>query len=402
MDKEEKIIKQRVIKVDKVKKKPNSVVIALAIVGLIAVLSGGGIVISQLIKNNKTLISNNSSATKDGNSSSFSSIGSSTVEGVASKLSPSVVSIVGTAQSRSSFFYGRDEASSTAGTGVIVTRDGYVLTNKHVVEGATNIKVILSDGTVYKDVEVVAKDPLNDLAYLKIKGVSDLKPAELGDSKTLKIGQEVVAIGNALGQYQGTVTSGIISGVNRTITASSDRVSGRAETLSDMIQTDAAINSGNSGGPLVNAKGQVIGINTAVASDANGIGFAIPISAAKGMLKSLISSGKASRAVLGIKYISINPALAKENNLTAKSGAWVHATGDSAAVHPGGSADRAGIKDGDIITAINGIKVGSAGSVSSLISEYSPGETVKLTVNRNGREFNADVLLDKYSTFNLR
>lgn len=401
MDKEGKISKQRIIKVDKVKKKPNSAVIAVVIVSSIAALSGGGIIISQLIKS-QSLATDNSSASKDGNSSSFSSMSSSTVESVASKLSPSVVSIVGTAQSRSSFFYGRDEASSTAGTGVIVTRDGYILTNKHVVEGAENIRVVLSDGTVYKDVQVVAKDPLNDLAYLKIKGASDLKPAELGDSKTLKIGQEVVAIGNALGQYQGTVTSGIISGVNRTITASSDRLSNRAETLSDMIQTDAAINSGNSGGPLVNAKGQVIGINTAVASDANGIGFAIPISAAKGMLKSLISSGKASRAVLGIKYISINPALAKENNLAAKSGAWVHATGDSAAVQSGGAADRAGIKDGDIITAVNGIKIGSAGSVSSLISEYSPGETVKLTVNRNGREFNVDVSLDKYSTFNSR
>lgn len=401
MDKEKKIIKQRVIKVDKVKKKPNSAVIAVVIVSSIAALSGGGIIISQLIRS-QSLATDNSSASKYGNSSSFSSMSSLTVESVASKLSPSVVSIVGTAQSRSSFFYGRDEASSTAGTGVIVTRDGYILTNKHVVEGAENIRVVLSDGTVYKDVQVAAKDPLNDLAYLKIKGASDLKPAELGDSKTLKIGQEVVAIGNALGQYQGTVTSGIISGVNRTITASSDRLSNRAETLSDMIQTDAAINSGNSGGPLVNAKGQVIGINTAVASDANGIGFAIPISAAKGMLKSLISSEKASRAVLGIKYISINPALAKENNLATKSGAWVHATGDSAAVQSGGAADRAGIKDGDIITAVNGIKIGSAGSVSSLISEYSPGETIKLTVNRNGREFNVDVSLDKYSTFNSR
>ena len=401
MDKEGKISNQKIIKVDKVKRGPNSAIIAVAIVGSIAVLSGGGIMISHLIKKQPSS-SNSVSSAEDGNSSSSSSIGSSTVEAVASKLSSSVVSIVGTAQSRSSFFYGKDESTSTAGTGVIVTHDGYILTNKHVIEDATNIQVILSDGTVYKNVEVAAKDPLNDLAYLKIKGVSDLKPAELGDSKTLKIGQGVVAIGNALGQYQGTVTSGIISGVNRTVTASSGRSSSRTETLSDMIQTDAAINSGNSGGPLVNAKGQVIGINTAVASDANGIGFAIPISAAKGMLKSLISSGKASRSVLGIKYISINPALAKENNLSEKYGAWIRDRRSGQSVQSGGAADKAGIKDGDIITAVNGVKIGSAGSVSSLISEYSPGETVKLTINRNGRILDINASLDKYSTFNLK
>ena len=401
MDKEGKISNQKIIKVDKVKRGPNSAIIAIAIVGSIAVLSGGGIMVSHLIKKQSSSTSSVSSG-EDGNSSSSSSIGSSTVEAVASKLSSSVVSIVGTAQSRSSFFYGKDESTSTAGTGVIVTHDGYILTNKHVIEDATNIQVILSDGTVYKNVEVAAKDPLNDLAYLKIKGVSDLKPAELGDSKTLKIGQGVVAIGNALGQYQGTVTSGIISGVNRTVTASSGRSSSRTETLSDMIQTDAAINSGNSGGPLVNAKGQVIGINTAVASDANGIGFAIPISAAKGMLKSLISSGKASRSVLGIKYISINPALAKENNLSEKYGAWIRDRRSDQSVQPGGAADKAGVKDGDIITAVNGVKIGSAGSVSSLISEYSPGETVKLTINRNGRILDINASLDKYSAFNLK
>ena len=401
MDKEGKISNQKIIKVDKVKRGPNSAIIAVAIVGSIAVLSGGGIMISHLIKKQPSS-SNSVSSAEDGNSSSSSSIGSSTVEAVASKLSSSVVSIVGTAQSRSSFFYGKDESTSTAGTGVIVTHDGYILTNKHVIEDATNIQVILSDGTVYKDVEVAAKDPLNDLAYLKIKGVSDLKPAELGDSKTLKIGQGVVAIGNALGQYQGTVTSGIISGVNRTVTASSGRSSSRTEILNDMIQTDAAINSGNSGGPLVNAKGQVIGINTAVASDANGIGFAIPISAAKGMLKSLISSGKASRSVLGIKYISINPALAKENNLSEKYGAWIRDRRSDQSVQPGGAADKAGVKDGDIITAVNGVKIGSAGSVSSLISEYSPGETVKLTINRNGRILDINASLDKYSAFNLK
>lgn len=372
----------------------NPEAVALFLVIVMIIVGVGSVLVSKFTKNNSSKTSFIESSS-DGNSSSFSKEDDESIESVAKKLSPSVVSIIGRAQSRSSFFYGYSSQTASAGTGVIVTADGYILTNKHVVEDTDNIQVILSDGSTYENVKVVASDPLNDIAFLKISNVSDLTPAELGDSKTLNIGQEVIAIGNALGQYQGTVTSGIISGVNRSVTASSSDGSNR-EKLTDMIQTDAAINSGNSGGPLVNAEGQVIGINTAVAN-ANGIGFAIPISATKGMLKSLTSTGKGSRAILGVSYISVNPAIAKENNLSVKYGAWVKSQDGESAIRRGGSADKAGIKEGDIIVAINDVKIGSAGSVSSLVSEYMAGERVKITIIRGDREIELSATLDAYS-----
>jgi S1-C subfamily serine protease len=178
------------------------------------------------------------------------------------KVSPSVVSIISSSSQSS-----RGAVYQAAGTGMIVSKDGYILTNKHVVEGARAVTVISSTGTTYKDVAVVGTDPLNDIAFLKIPNASNLPAVELGDSKTVRVGQQVVAIGNALGQYNNTVTSGIISGLGRPVQAGDEQ--GKAvENLSDLLQTDAAINTGNSGGPLLNLQGQVIGINTAVAADA--------------------------------------------------------------------------------------------------------------------------------------
>ena len=382
----------RVVK--KVNKSINPVVAGLIASVILFGVAGSGILISQLAKSGvqKTL----SSPSSDGNSSSFSSAEESSIQSIAKKLSDSVVSIVSTTE-KTSIFYGYSSRSASAGTGVIATSDGYIITNKHVVGDSKEIQVILNDGTAYDDVKVVAVDPLNDVAYLKISGVSGLPVAELGDSKTLSTGQEVIAIGNALGQYEGTVTRGIISGINRTVNAASDINSTKIETLSDMIQTDAAINSGNSGGPLVNAKGQVVGINTAVASQAQGIGFAIPISATKGMLKSLIENGSAKRASLGVSYIQLTPAIAKENNLSTKNGAWIsNKTGSN--IKKGSAADRAGLKKDDIIIAVNGVKIGSAGSASSLIGEYKSGDSVKLTIVRDSKEIEVVATLDGYSS----
>ena len=370
-------------------------IVALILVALLVVVGGIAVFISNISKNQTLGGSSFVESSSDGNSASFSSASDDSIQSVAKKLTPSVVSIIGRAQSRSSFFYGYNSETASAGTGVIVTSDGYILTNKHVVEDTTNIQVILSDGTTYENVKIAALDPLNDIAFLKISNVSNLTPAELGDSKTLNIGQEVIAIGNALGQYQGTVTSGIISGVNRSLTAESSNGMDQ-EDLTDMIQTDAAINSGNSGGPLVNAKGQVIGINTAVA-DANGIGFAIPISATKGMLKSLVSNGSGARSVLGVSYIALNPAIAKEENLSVKYGAWLKSQNSQTAVRRGSSAEKIGLKEGDIIVAINGSRIGTAGSVSSLVSEYSAGETIKITIVREDKEIELSAKLDAYS-----
>ena len=327
----------------------------------------------------------------DGNSANF-------VEGsiadVADKVSESVVSILTSVKTTS--FFGQTSTGQAAGTGIIVSADGYILTNKHVIVGATSITVVLDDGTIYKNVELVAVDPLNDVAFLKVKDVSDLKAATLGDSKTISMGQQVVAIGNALGQYQNTVTSGIISGTGRSLTAS-DGSGTSYEKLTDMIQTDAAINSGNSGGPLVNAAGQVIGINTATSTSGENVGFAIPISSVKGMLSQLIESGKASRAYIGVYGTQITPAVAKENNLPVTSGAYVYSSSSYSAVVKDSPAAKAGVKDKDIITAINGVKIGTAGSLSSLIGEYKPGDTVRLTVYRDGGEIAINVTLGAYS-----
>lgn len=324
----------------------------------------------------------------DGNSGEFSQ---GDVAKVASYVSPSVVSIL--TETRTTGWNGSSSTSSAAGTGVVVTSDGYVLTNKHVVEGAKKIQVVLDDGTTYSDVTLVGTDPLNDIAFIKINNVSDLKPVSLGDSKTLNIGQEVIAIGNALGQYQNSVTEGIISGTGRTITAL-DSSNTYYERLSDMIQTDASINAGNSGGPLVNAAGQVIGINTAVSASGNSIGFAIPINSVKGILKSLINTGKAERAYLGVQYVAITPDIAKEYNLSATTGAYLPGSG---AVISGSPAESAGLKSGDIITKVNGVEVGEAGSLSTLIGEYTVGDTVDITYIRNGEENTVRVTLAAYN-----
>lgn len=317
------------------------------------------------------------------------------IAGVASKVSPSVVSIV--TQSERQSYYGSSQTQQGAGTGIIVSADGYVLTNKHVVDGSDTVSIVTSDGTSYENVRVIGTDPLNDVAFLKINSATNLKVADLGDSSSLRIGQSVVAIGNALGQYQNTVTSGIVSGTGRSVTASTSENDNSSETLTDLVQTDAAINPGNSGGPLVNLAGQVIGINTAIASEANGVGFSIPINAVKGLLKGVLANGKVTRAYVGVNYITITPDVATEFKLSVKKGAYVHSSGNGNPVVSGSPADKAGIKDGDIITKVNDIEVGDKGSVASLIAEYAPNDTVKLTILRDGKTETLDITLAAYN-----
>lgn len=314
------------------------------------------------------------------------------IANIAEKVSPSVVSI--TTNSVRQSYLGATEGEA-AGTGIIVSKDGYILTNKHVIEGAQRIEVFLTDGTSYSDVTVVGTDPLNDIAFLKIKNAKELTPAVLGDSSTVRVGQEVVAIGNSLGQYQNTVTSGVISGKGRPVTAG-DATGRNTESLTDLLQTDAAINPGNSGGPLLNRAGQVIGVNTAVAANAQGVGFAIPINATKGELKSVLAGNGVKRAYLGVRYVSLTPASAKAYKLEVKEGAYVIGEADQPAVELGSPADKAGLKDKDIITSINGLVVGKEGGVSSLIGEYAPGDKVTLVVNRQGKTVELSVTLGSY------
>lgn len=312
---------------------------------------------------------------------------------IANSVSKSVVSIITNTSTTGSFFTG--QVSQAAGTGFILSSDGYIATNKHVVANATKIGVILDDGSTYEDVELIGTDPINDFAIVKIKDVKNLTPIKIGDSKTTNIGQQVVAIGNALGTYQNSVTSGIISGKGRSLTAS-DSSRTTYETLSDMIQTDAAINGGNSGGPLVNAAGEVIGINTAYASQGNNVGFAIPINSVKGIMAGVLKDGKFERAVLGVRYQTITPLIAKEKKLDVTAGAYVKGSNNASAVIKGSAGDKAGIKDGDIITAVNGTKIGTAGSLGSLIGEYAVGDTVKLEVYRDKKYIQLEVKLEAY------
>lgn len=310
---------------------------------------------------------------------------------VAKKVSPAVVSI--TAEGATFDFFGRVQQSESSGTGFIVSSDGLIITNKHVVSRRdAKYSVFTFDGGKF-EAEVIAEDPFFDIAFLKIEA-TNLTVAELGDSDRLEIGQTAIAIGNALGQFDNTVTKGVISAVGRAIEAG-DSLGRTQEILENMIQTDAAINPGNSGGPLVNIDGQVIGINTAVAGGAEGIGFAIPINVAKTAIESVKTSGKILRPMIGIRYINITKDFASRNNLDVESGALIYASGDDLAVIPGSPAARAGLKEGDIITKINENEIKDGQSLISVLYKFQPGDSVQLTYVRDGREKFARVTLSE-------
>ncbi|MDO4759483.1 MAG: trypsin-like peptidase domain-containing protein [Candidatus Saccharibacteria bacterium] len=321
---------------------------------------------------------------KDGNSVNFSE---RSIADIAQQVAPSVVSLTTEAE------LGLGYATTTAsGTGFIISSDGYILTNKHVISGAKMISAVLDNGTTYHQLRLVGVDPLNDVAILQIPNVKNLPAVKFGDSKTINLGQQVIAIGNALGQYQNTVTEGIISGIGRSIIAA-DAAGNNREALSDMIQTDASINQGNSGGPLVNAAGEVIGINTAITG--NSLGFAIPISSVKGIVKQVLKTGEFKRAYLGIYYTNVNASIAKTYNLPHHAGAYLQSNQKNPVIKDS-AADRAGLKAGDLITAVNGVEIGKHGTLSSLIGEYAIGETVKLTISRDGQVLTIDITLAEY------
>lgn len=319
----------------------------------------------------------------------------SSIAAVAEKVGPSVVSIV--TQTETQSYFGTTSGAA-AGTGIIVSKDGYVMTNNHVLQDSTSVTVVDSEGNSYDNVKVVGRDPLNDVAFLKITSDKEFTPATLGNSSTIRTGQQVVAIGNALGQYSNTVTSGIISGTGRTITASTSSNGSNAETLTDLIQTDASINEGNSGGPLVNMSGQVIGINTAIAEDANGVGFSIPINSTKGILAGVLETGKITRSYLGVNYVMITPEIAQQYNLPTTHGAYIYLEGNGSPVATGSPAAQAGLKQGDIITKINDQEVGKAGSLSSIVGQYRPGDKINLTYLRDGKEETVTITLGTYSS----
>lgn len=350
----------------------------ILIVGLVSGI-GGGLLALKLAQHSGSVI-NSSLTVKE----------SSAIIDVAKKLSPSVVSI--TSQTTVQNFFGQTGTSSGAGTGIIVSADGLILTNKHVVpDGNSTFSVITNEGKEYP-AKVVARDPRNDIALVKIDA-SGLKAASLGDSNAVQVGQQVVAIGNALGQYQNSVTSGIISGRGRPVTAS-DSDGSSAEQLQNLLQTDAAINPGNSGGPLVDLGGSVIGMNTAVSSQGQNLGFALPINEAKQAIASYLKEGKIIRPYLGVRYIDITKDVAATNNLSVTSGALVYGNAANPAVVPDSPAAQAGLQSGDIITKIGGQPITASNTLTVLVGEHKVGDSVEITYLRDGKERTAKVTLE--------
>jgi serine protease Do len=308
---------------------------------------------------------------------------------IAKDVNASVVSIKiesqQTATSLDMFFWGGDGGSTatqqSAGTGIILSSDGIIVTNKHVVNG-TNVKIsiVTSDGKVYDNVEILAKDPRSnyDIAFLKIKNVSNLTPAKLGDSSKMQVGDLVIAIGYALGEFENTVTSGIISGLGRPVTAS-DNGGSSGESLNDLFQTDAAINPGNSGGPLLNSSGEVIGINTAIASNAQNIGFSIPLNDIKAQIASILTKGKLEVPYLGVRYVVLTKAIKDHYSLSQSEGAWLKGNSSQLAVMTDSPADKAGLKEGDIITKVNNESITADNVLSTALSKYKVGDTLNIT-----------------------
>jgi serine protease Do len=331
------------------------------------------------------------------------------ISSIAKTMSQSVVSVNVTSETTTSpqdsfFGFGLPQQSQqqSEGTGVVISSNGLIVTNRHVVPaGTTSVSVTLSDGTQLNNVQVVGRTSESDsldVAFLKITDAKGhtLVPAQLGDSSKVKIGDSVVAIGNALGQFQNTVTSGIISGFGRSVQASDQGSASTGENLEDLFQTDAAINEGNSGGPLVNMDGQVIGINTAVASNAQGIGFAIPINDISGLIKTVLSTGKFQQPYLGVHYLSLTNDYASQLNLSVTRGAYIIPSdqdGGVSGVVSGSPADQAGLKEGDVILSVNSMNIDDSHSLTALLDQHSVGDSVTLKVLRNGKQIYVQVTL---------
>lgn len=324
----------------------------------------------------------------------------SVVTSVVERVSPSVVTIgMSTSAKRMNTLFGNpfdpfggfdsrqngksDTIEQDIGSGFIISKDGLIVTNKHVVSDTqATYRVITNDNKSY-DVVKLYRDADNDLAIIKINA-SGLTPLEMGDSSKIKVGQTAIAIGTALGEFRNTVTVGVISGVGRGITAGGS-FGGNAEKLNNVIQTDAAINPGNSGGPLLNSEGQVIGVNSAIASDGQNIGFALPINVVKDAVSNFNATGQFNRPFLGIEYRMISRQIALLNDVP--EGAFV------ARVVSDSPAEKAGVQDGDIIVKINGEKLTDENDVAHVISGKKVGDSITLSIWRDGKDVSLSVVL---------
>jgi S1-C subfamily serine protease len=277
------------------------------------------------------------------------------------------------------------------GSGVIYDSRGWILTNRHVVADSQSLVVELKDGSEF-DGTVYGIDTLTDLAIVKIDG-TDLPTAPIGDSGSLRVGQLTIAIGSPLGTYSNTVTSGIVSATGRRIQVED------GSFITNLIQTDAAINPGNSGGPLIDSLGNVIGINTAVARDSNGIGFAIPINIARPIMQQALAGAELSRPYIGIKYMPVDVQLASDLRLPVSAGALIKVlnadnqpTGE-AGVIAGGPAEEAGIQEGDVIVAIEGVTIDTEHPLDAVLSQFAPGQTITVALIRGNDRLALSVML---------
>ena len=295
-------------------------------------------------------------------------------------LTPSVVQVV--TEVLAMGFFNQPVPSRGVGTGVILDKEGHILTNNHVVEGAQTITVTLGSGESFP-AEIVGRDPTTDLAVIRIEaGAEELTPAKLGRSADAQVGEDVIAIGHALGLAGGpTVSKGVVSAVGRSIDTD------RTTTIVDLIQTDASINPGNSGGPLANARAEVIGINTAIIQSGRGIGFAINIDDAKVVVAQLIDKGGVERGFLGISPVNVTPGLAEQLDLPVKTGILL------ARVIEGTAAEAAGLLEEDVIVEMNGEPIDNTGELSKFLIAHPPGETVDVTFYRGDTRRTTEVTL---------
>ncbi|MEZ4597073.1 MAG: trypsin-like peptidase domain-containing protein [Chloroflexota bacterium] len=323
---------------------------------------------------------------------------------VVAKVAPAVVTINVTSNVSQSQFPGglngpQGFVQQGTGSGVIIAPDGLILTNHHVVEDADTVSVVLNDGRTF-DGKVAGIDTYTDLAFVKIDA-TDLPTAELGDSSAIRLGQMAIAMGDPLGEFPGSVSAGIVSGLDRSVVVS-DMASGGANRLNHLIQTDAAINPGNSGGPLLDGDGKVIGIDTAQAGSAQGIGFAIPIDLAKPIIEQVKAGKDIARPWIGIYYQPIDAQVAQDNDLSVSDGAWIHveATGEGQGqatvtkpIVADSPAASAGLEAEDIITALDGQQIDREHPLDLLLLTHAPGDTITLTVLRDGASQSIEVTL---------
>jgi serine protease Do len=292
---------------------------------------------------------------------------------------------------------GTEEREVGGGSGFIVSEEGLVVTNRHVVsDNDAKYSILMNDGKTY-DVEVLARDEQLDIAVLEIIDLpSDTKLAYLsfGNSEGLKLGQSVVAIGNALAEFRNSVSVGVVSGLSRSITATDEL--GRSENLDQVIQTDAAINPGNSGGPLLNIYGEVVGVNVATSRGADNIGFALPAHVVKGVVESVKENGKIVRPFLGVRYTMITPQLQEKNNISVDYGALVSrgSTKDDLAIMPGSPADKAGIVENDIVLSIDGERLQNR-DLATVLRTKKAGDVIKVTLLHRGEEEIKEIKLEE-------